>query len=526
MGQQEVKSRKKHRLAAAVLAWVVAGVAVIFVGRAIQAGSLSTAGSDFVPTKPPPMPPALTVNDPKAFPGYTLVGNLRTPYTYLIDLQGRVVHIWNSPLSMGVDAHLLANGNLLHSARLPGEELVFSGPGDGGRVQEITWEGQLIWDFKFHNAKKLQHHAITPLPNGHILIIAWEPKSPEETIAAGRRPELAKEPWLSDSIVEIEPSGRKGARVVWEWHAWDHIVQDYDRGKPNFGNVRDHPELVDINFRDTWHTAGSPAIPSVQQPDQLARLRSLGYVGNKPTAAGNRGTLDDWLHINATAYNAGLDQIMMSVRGFDEIWIIDHSTSSKEAAGHTGGRSGRGGDLLYRWGNPHAYRAGTTKDQQLFGQHDAHWIDKGLPGEGHVLLFNNGPNRLDYSSVDEIVLPPADERGRYAWPAGQACGPERPIWSYSEPAHFLAALMSSAQRLPNGNTFVCSGEQAILFEVTPAKKVVWQYASRVSPAPGMMAPNGIFRAHRYGGNYAGLSGKALVPGKTVEEIYLTTGPSN
>ena len=63
-------------------------------------------------------------------------------------------------------------------------------------------------------------------------------------------------------------------------------------------------------------------------------------------------------------------QIMLSVFEFSELWVIDHSTKTAEAAIHEGGRSGKGGDLLYRWGNPRAYRAGTVKDQKLFGQHN------------------------------------------------------------------------------------------------------------------------------------------------------------
>jgi hypothetical protein len=82
--------------------------------------------------------------------------------------------------------------------------------------------------------------------------------------------------------------------------------------------------------------------------------------------------------VNSVSYNAKLDQILISVRSFNEFWIIDHSVTTKEAAGHTGGRSGKGGDLLYRWGNPSAYRAGKTSDQKLFAQHDAHWIPEGL----------------------------------------------------------------------------------------------------------------------------------------------------
>ena len=95
------------------------------------------------------------------------------------------------------------------------EERLFAGPAAGGRVQEFTWEGELVWDFKFHNEKQIPHHDIARLPNGNVLLIVWEIKTAEETIAAGRRPESVDGPWLVDSLIEIKPTGKddRGGRV-------------------------------------------------------------------------------------------------------------------------------------------------------------------------------------------------------------------------------------------------------------------------------------------------------------------------
>jgi hypothetical protein len=184
------------------------------------------------------------------------------------------------------------------------------------------------------------------------------------------------------------------------------------------------------------------------------------------------------MHTNSIDYNPAFDQILISVHNLNEIWVIDHSTTTAEAAGHTGGNSGMGGDLLYRWGNPQAYRVGTTSDQKFFNQHDASWIKPGCPGEGNILVFNNGANRpgSHYSTVDEII-PPVNENGEYYLDPGSSYGPENLTWSYTAnpSTHFYSWYCSGAQRLKDGNTLICDGVAGKFFEVTPEKVTVWSY---------------------------------------------------
>ncbi|HMF13194.1 MAG TPA: aryl-sulfate sulfotransferase, partial [Gemmataceae bacterium] len=370
---------------------------------------------------------------------------------------------------------LLDNGHLLRYAKLT-QQAFGDGPGAAGHVQEFDWDGHVVWDFKYASAKQLGHHDIFKMPNGNVLMIVWEKKSPDEAVAAGRRAEtVGKGNLLPDCIIEVKPEGKSGGQIVWEWHVWDHLVQDHDQSKANYGDVKAHPELIDVNF-------GEGAMASiVAKKEELDKLRAIGYVGAATPGKPAR-VQPDWLHCNAVAYNEDLDQILLNSPEFNELWIIDHSTTTDEAASHAGGRSGKGGDLLYRWGNPRAYRAGTVKDQKLFYQHNAHFIPKGLPGAGHVLIFNNGKRRPGgaHSSVDELVLP-VDADGRYAHQTGTAYGPDQPIWSYSAPkkSEFYSEFISGAHRLPNGNTFVCSGPSGTIFEVTPDKEIVWKY---VNPA--------------------------------------------
>ena len=441
----------------------------------------------------------LIVNEPAAFQGYTLLAPMNSTSTYLIDMEGRIVNEWKSDYTPALSAYLLENGHLLR----PGAERGYgpSGAGAGGRIQEFTWEGKLVWDYSFGDSKLRPHHDICRLPSGNVLVIASDPKTEEEAVAAGRWPESVSVQFMPDCILEVKPTGPTTGEIVWRWHAWDHLIQDCDDSKPNFGNVTAHPELIDVNF-------GSGMMDRMMQdPEQLERLRSLGYVGGGDDeeeeenddrrgdhrggpGGGPGGPGGDWMHVNYVVYNPKLDQIMISVHEFSEAWIIDHSTTTAEAASHKGGRSGRGGDLLYRWGNPQAYRAGSGDDQRLFAQHDAHWIEEGLPGAGHMLVFNNGGGRRDgvYSSVDEIKMP-LSASGTYDKKPTAPFEPDRATWSYAsrDRSDFFSMLISSAQRLPNGNTFICSGNQARLFEVTPKGEIVWQYQH---PGGGFGGPGG------------------------------------
>jgi hypothetical protein len=441
--------------------------------------------------KPGAVKLGLSLNDPRAFQGYTLLAPLDSPNTYLLDMHGRVVQTWASDCLPALCPLLLESGHLLRPGSIGGDSRVFGpGPGVGGRVQEFTWGGKLVWDFRFYNARQLPHHDMTRLPNGNVLLIVSDRKTAEEAIAAGRRPEMTGgSHLLPDSLVEIKPTGRTTGKVVWEWRLWDHLVQDFDKTKANYGNVREHPERVNINYGED--ELEPPAAKAGQGKPRPPRVNP------------------DWTHFNGVAYNPELDQIVVSVHAFSEFWIIDHSTTTAEAASHAGGRSGRGGDLLYRWGNPRAYRAGTKADQKLFRQHNAHWIPKGLPGEGRMLLFNNGNGRPggNYSSVDELVLP-VDSQGRYARKPGTAYGPDKPVWSYSAPnkSEFYSSFISGTQRLPNGNTLICSGANGTIFEVTPGKEVVWKYVnpSKRAAAVGPPAPPGQILS-RVAGDLLGVS---------------------
>jgi hypothetical protein len=302
-------------------------------------------------------------------------------------------------------------------------------------------------------------------------VIAWESKTNTQAIAKGRNPLLVPTTLWSEQILEIQPTGATGGNIVWEWHLWDHLIQDFDNTKPDFGAVNTNPQLLNINYNAT---------------------------------AGN----SDWIHLNSIDYNVALDQILVSSRVLNEIWVIDHSTSSSEAASHSGGNSGNGGDFLFRWGNPLAYNTGTST--QFFGQHNAQWIQTGLPYENQIMVFNNGNGRTggNYSTI-EIINPPVDG---FNYTSSLPYLPTTTSWIYNDgnPNNFYAQLTSGCQQLSNGNVLFCNGPKGTFKEISASGTILWEYINPVS-VTGILtqgstaASNSAFRCTFYPSSYSGFN---------------------
>ena len=432
-------------------------------------------------------------SEPGAFSGYTFFSPLGQSNTYLIDDFGREINTWPSTHNIGVAVYLLDDGSILRTGRINGPVTMSAG-GVGGVFEIIDWNGNQTWQFDYSSPLVQHHHDVEMLPNGNVLVLAWEYKSEAESIQAGRDPATMADGELwPEHIVEVQMTGPNSGDIVWSWHIWDHLVQDFDPTKDNFGVVADHPELLDIHAR------------------------------------GDDGA--DWLHANGIDYNADLDQIVISMHHLDEIFVIDHSTTTAEAAGHTGGNSGRGGDILYRWGNPQNYGAGTQADQVLFGQHCPEWIPNGYVGAGNIIIFNNGVGRPagQISTIEEIA-PPLLPGGTYTFPAvGSPFAPASTVWTYTHPnpTSFYSAIISGARRLPNGNTVICDGDSGFLFEVSPTEEIVWEYVVPVSgntPRTQGQTPGGnlTFRTQRFAPSYPAFVGRDMTPGDPIE-IYPQLG---
>lgn len=491
----------------------------------LAVAALLPQGADSKETPPPPRPTGLTLHKPAASDGYVLFTPLKSPSIFLLDRDGKVVHEWKHGLPP-LAVYLRENGNVLLSSRID-ENPTFFGGGLGGRITEYDWDGKQVWEFVLSDEKRSLHHDLEILPNGNVLALAWEHLSAAEAVEQGRDPRFVDEKgWWPDSVIEIEPQRPSGGKIVWEWHARDHLVQDFDAKQKNFGQVADRPGRIDVNAD---HRDQPPMTPEEARRarEEAKKLRELGYAGGDEEKHAEQGDAPrekrgDFLHLNSVHYDAKHDLIALSTPHLHELWILDHSTTTAEARGSSGGKYGKGGDLLYRWGNPRTYGCGSQADQRLFYQHQPDWIPAGHPGAGHILVFNNGSKRgpVEYSSIEELELPFDPKLGFQREP-GKAFGPAEPTWTYTAPEKpdFFSFFISGTQRLANGHTFICSGKQGRFFEVTPAGEIVWEYynpyggeiemtAGKAAPPPKGPSPveaTSCFRATKLAPDHPGLA---------------------
>ncbi|MEI6175762.1 MAG: aryl-sulfate sulfotransferase [Verrucomicrobiota bacterium] len=451
----------------------------------------------------------------KALSGYTLFGV--GSRTFLLDLEGRVVHTW----PVGTNPHLLDNGNVLDASK--------DDPSGFQGFKEVDWDGKTVWEYSEKREGYAPHHDWVRIFNKALnapttLYIANKSITNDQAIAAGADPK--KGPYREgqmDAIVEVDMQGK----VVWEWWFFDHVIQDIDPAKPNYvgegKSIADHPGRINLNM------PGKP----------LKR---------------------DWLHCNSLDYNAESGHLVInSVQG--ELYVIDHDGTfvTGDATAGIAKAASPAGDFLYRFGDPARYGQGdppkvlenwdsaTSGHKQMGGAHDAHWIRPGLPGAGHLMVFNNGQylyQRTPQSSVLEInpfldangqdtgkyINPPLAGYRRETYDHDTHNEPrqisKQIVWSYrSVNSHnFFSHIGSSGQRLPNGNTFICSNTEGHFFEVTSDGKVTWEYINPVTrdgavKVLGDVMPmtNSAFRAFRYGTDHPAFKGRELKPQGTITE---------
>jgi hypothetical protein len=199
----------------------------------------------------------------------------------------------------------------------------------------------------------------------------------------------------------------------------------------------------------------------------------------------------DWMHTNTIRalpenrhYDSGDKRfkprnVMISPRSLDTILIIDKESK----------------DVV--WSYKGEYNGG------LQGQHDSHMVEKGLPGDGNILVFDNGSSTIPLKTLTH----PGESYILEIDPITK-----KVVWKYENGQNFFSKFRSSVQRLPNGNTLICEADGRRIFEVTIEGNIVWEYTIPYSHRVG--------RAKRYPYNYCP---QTKVLGKPREEPVVPTG---
>lgn len=367
------------------------------------------------------------LNPDKIDDNYILVNDAGANRVYLMNKQAKLLYEWTLTNNIGNDVILLPDGNLL--AALEADEPKIPIGGKGGKIQVVEPNGTVNWEFIYSSLDGETHHDIEVLPNGNIIALVWSNTIPIEASNLGYSKD--GESIFLESIIEIDP---KVKEIIWEWKSKDHIIQDYDTKRPNYGNISENPQLIDIN-----------------------------YIPKNNIDVGVKG---DIMHANAIGYDAANNVILISVNSYSEIWFIDHSTTTEEAAGHSGGNYGKGGDLIYRFGNPETYM--NNEGTRLF--HNNHFPNL-LKGDnvGKLLIFSNG-NDIQQSTVYELELPISYElKTNYD-------NEPKITWSFTDP-NLYSGKVSGAVPLENGNILITEGDFGF-WEVTREKEVVWKLSSK------------------------------------------------
>lgn len=445
----------------------------------------------------------------RAYNGYTLFGSGGT--TYLIDMEGRMVHSWK----IGTNPRFTEGGTLL--------DAVGGNPSNSNTWKELDWDGNVVWQYTEKRTNYHAHHDFAKIYNPKLgdstfIYIANKDLTEQQCLDAGCDPATSKgySSAQMDAIVEVDMNGN----VVWEWCFFDHVVQDIDASKPSYGIIKDTPGRINLNIRGN-------------------ALKS------------------DWLHCNSLDYNQDLDlMVINSVHG--EFYVIDHGNTflKGDPEGSIALAASAKGDFLYRFGDPAKYNQGdppsvldnwekaTSGHKQIGGAHDIQWIKPGLPGAGNFLVFNNAENLFELTpqsyifEINPYLNANGTNTGKFVNPPTAGYNvinspdqnlmkekknlSKQVVWTYSSKNNtsFYSTIGSSAQRLANGNTFICSMNDGHFFEVAPDDtSIVWEYISPVTrggikkiKTDNYPTYNAAFRAYRYTADHPALADRDLTPG--------------
>ncbi len=395
--------------------------------------------------RPTVFPTGTTLYDPsKCDSGYTLFMG-RQIGAILINMNGKVVRQWKD--FMGMPCKMIKGGHILGS--LAARDAAIASQ-DFADVTMIDWDGNVEWTFnKYDHVNDpdgiewaaRQHHDYQmegnpvgyPVPGqevtpdfGKMLILTHKDVN---------KPKISPHQLLDDCVIEIDREGN----ILWEWSVIDHFNE--------FGFTEEQKNAM---YRD-------PTMRPTGQGD-LFHINCASYVGP-----------NHWYDEGDERFNP--QNIIMDSRECNIMFIVSHET----------------GEIVWQVGPDFTKTPELRIFGTIVGPHHTHMIPKGLPGEGHIMVYDNGgwagygaPNqfsktglkvsRRDGSRVVEFDPTTLE----IVWECkGEEIGAtDAPFTTH----YFYSPLTSDAQRLPNGNTFICEGTSGRFMEFTPDNELVWEYS--------------------------------------------------
>jgi Arylsulfotransferase (ASST) len=400
-------------------------------------------------------PTGTTIYDPaKTWNGYTVLSSLSAQAVIVIDMNGDVVKRWDGYNdSAGGPARILPGGvAVAASGARPGhqESLALVQRDFDGKVmwqfdhnQEIeTRDGKTVWSVRQHHDWQRDDFpagyyspATKPALTGAKTLILTHTSHENAAVAPGMLED--------DRLIEVSWDGK----ILWQWVASDHIDE--------------------LGFS--------------------AEARAAIRGGAGPNAA--RGY--DWLHTNSATYVGPNHWFDEGDRRFapDNVVISSRQASLLAIVA-------RDGSVVWRIGPDFSQSEELRKIRQIIGQHHAHFIPKGLPGAGDLLVFDNG-GASGYGAPTPVapngqgIFARANSRVLEINPVTLAL-----VWSYVSPGQFYGSNISGAQRLPNGNTLITEGPTGRVFEVGTDGAIVWEYVSPFFGTAGPRPSNAVYRGYR------------------------------
>ena len=401
----------------------------LLIAIAISIGLLSVSATVMSPPPPRVFPTGVTLYDPsRAYNSY-VVFSAPDGKTHVIDMDGNEVHQW---------PYFGFPGNILDPKITGGKKghvivQLEDGPGAWGgifnnkSVGELDWDGNIIWQWgkEAPGGEVKQNHDWSRLPNGNTLLIV----TINHTVLGAKN--------VGDqTIYEVTPQGK----LIWKWVVSEHLNQ--------FGIS---PEGIE------YLTKHVNKLAKLGVSDDFLTINNMKVVGP-----------NHWFDAGDKRFDP--ENIIIDSREANFIAIIDK---------HTGKIVWRlGPDYVNAKEWPHSRLLETKVPRpvdQISGQHDAQIIPEGLPGAGDLLVFDNQggaglpPAYLGIFSASRVLeINPITKQIVWQYTGANS---DRPVWS------FHSSFISSARRLPNGNTLIDEGMNGRFFQITPKGDIVWEYVN-------------------------------------------------